>query len=64
MTGAQNSLAGDDAHLTEAGSPMQCRSRLAVRLDREADRALFVGQYVLAECLSHRAADLRGSEAL
>lgn len=61
ITGAKavSSLAGDDLLLPHDGPELQRRYRLALRLDREADAALFFGQIWRAERLSHIAAELR-----
>ena len=57
------SLDGDSAYLSDVGSPTQRRYRLASRLDREADVALFHGRHTLAEYLAHQAEALRRAVA-
>ena len=63
ISGAQNSLDGDFAFLPDVGSQTQRRYRLASRLDREADVALFHGRHTFAEYLAHRAEALRRAVA-
>jgi hypothetical protein len=63
ITGAKagKSLGSDDQFLSHTGSKIQCRYRLALYLDREADALLFLGRHAAAERLSHRALELRGT---
>jgi hypothetical protein len=56
---AEKSLGGDDQLVPHAGPESQCRYRLALDLDREADALLFLGRHAAAERLAHLAADLR-----
>jgi hypothetical protein len=57
---AEKSLGGDDQLLPHAGPEIQCRYRLALNLDREADALLFLGRHAAAERLSHLACEMRG----
>lgn len=63
ITGAKagKSLGSDDQLLSHAGSEIQCRYRLALYLDREADALLFLGRHAAAERLSHQALALRAA---
>jgi hypothetical protein len=56
---AVSSSGDDDQLLPRAGSKIQCRLRVALYLDREADFQLLLGRHAAAERLSHRALELR-----
>jgi hypothetical protein len=51
---ATKSLGGDELHPTEAVPETQRRYTMALRLDREADAALFLGRHDVAERLADR----------